>query len=498
MSQLTPKIDQYFAQCRALSFDPGAIPPSGPALRAFEGVDSRDPAALEAALRDAPPAPVGPSGTLDFSGPLNPAYRDRLLVLREQVVAPLLGEETTHLDAESWKSLKARFAPYRQWLEARPATAASGLDRERLTAYLDSRFADAARDLIGRSMETAIVLEHIRLVEKALVFQKWLLAFANNFVSFPYLYDPHSTAMFERGTLVMDGRRFSLGVRVDDRTEHAKLAASSNIYVLYAELTRKDAPAGTVVAVPVTYLGRGNLGPGKRGIFIDTDGGLWDARVVQVIENPISLREAFVAPFQRLGRMLTGRIETWTASAEKRLDSAAGDAVTAVQGSVDRSADSMSNRTATAPVPAPVPAAAAGPPPVQREGRSVPGMLAGGGIAVAAMGSSLAFITKTLAGVKLHQILIVILAALLAVTVPTLLVAWGKLRRRDLSAVLEGCGWAINTRMRLSRVQSRTFTQRPPYPLRVTPTGRLTWWLLGILAITAIAAAIVWARLLLG
>ena len=114
-------------------------------------------------------------------------------------------------------------------------------------------------------------------------------------------------------------------------------------------------------------------------------------------------------------------------------------------------------------------------------------MLAGGSIAVAALGSSFAFVTKTLAGVGKGHILTVIVVALLVVAIPTLIIAWVKLRRRDLSAILEGSGWAINARMRLSRAQSRTFTQRPAYPfgsLEVGPRrGRkvLLWALLAAL-----------------
>ena len=94
-------------------------------------------------------------------------------------------------------------------------------------------------------------------------------------------------------------------------------------------------------------------------------------------------------------------------------------------------------------------------------------MLAGGGIAVAALGSSLAFVTKTLSGLTTFTILAAVGVAILAVLTPTLIMALIKLRRRDLSAILEGSGWAINSRMRLTRAQSMYFTQRPPYPASV-------------------------------
>ena len=47
---------------------------------------------------------------------------------------------------------------------------------------------------------------------------------------------------------------------------------------------------------------------------------------------------------------------------------------------------------------------------------------------------------------------------------PAALVAYLKLRSRDLSAVLEGNEWGINARMRLTTIQARQFTQSPRHP----------------------------------
>jgi hypothetical protein len=120
------------------------------------------------------------------------------------------------------------------------------------------------------------------------------------------------------------------------------------------------------------------------------------------------------------------------------------------------------------------------------------GVLAGGGIAVAALGSSLAFITKTLAGLSTMAVLSGILGALAAVIVPTIIIAWLKLRARDLSAILEGSGWAINARMSLTRRLARYFTHRPGYPRGSRGLWRrhLRWLVYALLL--AAAAAAVW------
>ena len=58
----------------------------------------------------------------------------------------------------------------------------------------------------------------------------------------------------------------------------------------------------------------------------------------------------------------------------------------------------------------------------------------------------------------------VILGLLSLVVGPSMIMGYFKLRRRDLTALLEASGWAINIRMRLTGGISRLFTVRPPLP----------------------------------
>jgi hypothetical protein len=221
------------------------------------------------------------------------------------------------------------------------------------------------------------------------------------------------------------------------------------------------------VAVPVTSGGKGNLCVGKRGVFIDVQGRELDARTVQIIENPISISEALVSPFQRLGRLLTGKIEAMAAAAEKKLDKTATVA-----------ADQLQKGAAPAQAGAPAGGLLAG------------GLLMGGGVAVAALASAVAFVVKTLHDVPPWKILVGVAAAILAVIVPTSAIGLIRLRRRDLSAILEGSGWAINSRMRLTLRQGRFFTQRPAFPKGAGGVRRTRWWLIAILIVALVAIAL--------
>ncbi len=449
------RVDLYFAQCEAAALDERLVRRMGWTEAELAHLDLDDAAALEQVLREAPLATPTPRRVLDFAGPINPYHADALDRFRRRAAAPVLGEVPSALSAAQWRQVKAFYEAHRRWRADRPDTPVAALDVGTLRAYQQAPFAAAVREQIAAGEATAIELDAIRLAEKLLACQAHLIDLAQNFVSFPHLYAPDRRAMFEMGTLVMDGRRFTLAIRTDDHKAHAAVAAASGMFLLYLRLeTPPGAPAVELV-VPVTSGGRGNLSVGKRGVFFDVDGVETPAQVVHIVDNPISLREAVAAPFLRLARLFTGKIESLSAAADKRLD-----------------AQAQAAMTTTAPAPAVAPAS---------EPLFGGGMLMGAGVAVAALSSALAYVTTVAADAGARTMLWGLLAgigaAVVLVMIPTTILALLRLRRRDLSAILEGAGWAINARMRLTRRQSITFTHRPPYPPGSRIEGRFGHWI---------------------
>ena len=432
---LRPKLDQYFAQCHAVALDESLLGRMGWTAEELDRLDLDDTAAIDRLLSEAPIARAVPSLTLSFDVPVNPRDESALEAFRETVAKAVLGSLPVSLSARQWEQIKQFFAAHDAWAQAKPASNIAAVDAVYLEAYQDDRYARAVRELITHSRETAFHLDSIRLVEKLILYQAGLLDLANNFIAFPYLYDPADRAMFEMGTVILDGRRFTFAVKVTDRNEHLKMGATANMYLMYVQVTPRGEESPFELAVPVTAGSKGNLCIGKRGIFQDRAGLEHDARVVRVVENPISLGEAMVSPFVRLGRMLTGKIESITGKAEQKFD-------TQAQASINQVGETPAAQQAQSP------------------GMSG-GMLMGAGVALAALGSALAYITQKLSETSWVAIVIAIGGAILAVLLPMVLVASLKLRKRDLSAVLEGSGWAINARMRLTRKQGRVFTQHP-------------------------------------
>ena len=421
---LEAKLTQYFLLCDVKRVNPALLQRALETPEGQRAINLFDVAEAESYLADAPLAAPDDEGLigLERGQNINPHFRKALEEFEDRVVRPLLGEDIRAFDKAAFRRILSIFDSYVAWLARKPDVRVEGLGDEKLRRFVgEAHYRETVRSLIDESHRTAFILENIRELEKLILYQANLLELVRSFVSFPHLYDPDRRALFEMGTLVMDGRHFSVAVKVLDRELHKEASTASNFYVMYLEVYGSKAEKAYEIAVPVTSGSRGNLRLHKWGIFNDVDGGELHARIVDIVENPISLTEAVLDPFARIARSVIRRLEEFSSQAEEKLKSGG-----------------------LAKVEAPS-----------------SGAIAGGGIAVAALGSSFAFATKTLAAVSLKHILIALAVIAAIVAIPAGLAAWYKLARRDLSAILEGSGWGLNARMRLTRDQARQFTWQP-------------------------------------
>lgn len=437
-------IDHFFQLCRVTEMAPEPVSESWPGFT--KDLDWKDPKVVETALRNAPISRPTPERLLKIDGSVNPSWQSELSDFQEQVLIPLFDRTDEVLTEELWRQVCERLTPYGAWHAAEPHPKLSKVVEEDLKAWSTS---DRISDLIGlcaRPSNNPVTLTEVRLAEKLALFQGTLLEFANNFIAFPHLYQPTTRACFEMGSMVMDGRTFHMAVRVPNRKEYLKSLEGATMFVMIVELVNPQLKKTMEIAVPATSGQQGNLRVGKHGVFEHVDGTQWFATIVHIQDNPISFSEAVFEPFKRLGNAITRKIESLTQAAEKKLEATGGNAVTQLQ---------------TAPGPAP----------------ATGGLLASGGIAVAAVGSSLAFITKTFSELQFMGVLQGILVALLAVIIPGSIVAYLRLSKRDLSVLLEGADWAINSRMRLNASQRKTFTQIPKHPEGSKRIRPREWWL---------------------
>lgn len=465
ISRHADRIDHFFALCRAVRFDTRMAARVGGPESALDSLDLSQPDDVTSGLQRLPLATPNQDERLPLGeDALNPLYAEWVIQLKADVLAPVLGEVGDSLHTDQWQQVKQALQPYADYVTNQKGALVRGLSDEKLQQYQSGEAYDHVEKLIAADKAVADMVKGIREVERLVLYHQHLLRLANNFISFSELYHPPIRAMFEEGSALLDGRWFDLALRVSDVGKHSAIAKASNIFTLYLEVTHKASDSHFTVAVPATAGCKGNLGVGKRGIFFDWLGREYDAVVVKVIDNPISLREALVAPFTRLWAFIMGKIEAMSGNLEKQLQKSTGTL--------------MQAPAQAAPQAAPT-GMAGGP----------AGMLVGLSLSAAAIGSAFAFITKTFAGLSGGQLIAGVLGAAALVAVPVSLIAILKLRRQDLSALLEGCGWAINARMRFDNVQRRSFTRREPYPMDATGTPQHTWVKQALIAVLVVIVA---------
>jgi hypothetical protein len=449
-------IAAYFAQCRVVALNTmlGRTPEEKP-CPADAFVDEEQAAAY---LGQAPLAAPRADGLLMVQGEVNPYFADILAEFADSVAAPLLGDEFNGewLEESQWQAVMAAFAPYEEWLASKSGGQVETLGLDKLRSYLASDLPIRLGALIESDLDAGEELEALNDLEYLMLLQRWFLDICNNFVGFPCLYDPSRHAMIEMGRLVMDGRIFAFNFRVTDIEAHSVAAERSGIYLLYSEVTGGPEDKPFAIVTPVTRGPVLSLCTGKRGVLFDLAGRQWDTRVVKVVENPVSLRRAITAPFKRVGGLISSTAERITSGAEQQIQAQINQATTVVETGIKEGATTAQ----TAPAPTP-PAAQAAPAPGVGGMRD---MVLTGGFLVAMLGSSFAFIAKTFSGMESRHVwtaLGVGLALLVVVLTPTVVIAFFRLRRRNLSAILEASGWAINAPMRLTHGLCRIIVQKP-------------------------------------
>ncbi|MCK4533512.1 hypothetical protein KAU39_06955 [bacterium] len=437
LTALEEKVEEYFRKCSLLAFDPQAAEKIKLRQEEVNKINSANNVNIESWLKTAPLALPGTDGILDMEGKINPAYKNCLSELKEKVLKPALGKSINQLNQNKWSKVKAIFLSHRKWLENKQGARVEKLGSNKLQSFIDGPYKKQLSQFIAKDKAVAEELAQIHNVEKLILYQKWLLQLANNLVSFSPIYDPDTHSLFEMGTLIIDGRALTFTIKVNDRQKHKDIAKNSYIYLLYVEITRRqDKENKFEIAAAVTTGEAGGLRIGKRGIFLTIDGQEWDAEVTDIIVNPISLWESIKAPFQQLSNFIETQIDKFNKSQYTALESGLGKGIS----NIGKPAAGGNSSTA------------------MRD------LLLGGGIAVAALGSAFAYITKALSQVKIIHIILTIVGITAIIIIPSIIMGFLRLRRRNMSVVLEASGWAINTPMRLTVKLGRIFTRKAFFP----------------------------------
>ncbi len=423
------KVSDYFTRCQLAAYDARAAVPLSRSAEDYQRLAAQDLSAQSQEVAGFPLATVEANKPLPLVSGINPAWQSRLESLRELVVAPLLGKRDS-LSAQDWTALSARFAAFEAWQAEKPAGSVEQLGIARIREILGSAHHGALDRLMAQDKAVEADVKATRLVEKLLRYNRDLFRLANNFVSFRSFYTGKDKAIFQVGTLYLDGRSCELCVRVEDVARHAGLAGMSGICLAYCDCVRSGGTEKMSIAAAFTAGDSDYLMVGRNGIFYDRKGQDWDASIVRIIDHPISIRQAFWSPYKKLSKMISEQLQKLAASK-----------ASSVEGQMIKAAVDSGKAVAEAP-PAP-------PKPPFDVGKFA-GIFAAIGLAIGAIGGILASIVSGVLGLKFWQIPLALIGLMLLVSGPSMALAWFKLKRRNLAPILDANGWAINARARIN------------------------------------------------
>ena len=409
-----------------------------------------------------------PDPVLPLTVGVHPFWRGKFRAFADAVVAP-----STEITREEWDAVKAKFAPYEAWLAAEAGKPVAGIADDALAAFAKDGAAQAqVNDLIAKDL--ALADEYGRLVdcERAVRYAANLVRWLHNYVNQANLYDPKRDGVFRTGDLYIDGRVCRLCFEVVNEGAHAALAERSKCCLLYAKLTRPATGEAREVCAVVTAGPTAGLYAGRNGLFIDCDGKDWEAVVAKVVEAQVSLKEAFWAPWAKIGNTISEQCKKFLSSKQDAAVAQVGEGATAA---------------ASAPKAAEAPSGAA-------IASSVAALGVGIGMAGAAVGGLIGLV----AGLPIWKVLAGVAAVILIVSLPSVILAWFKLRARDLGAILNAGGWAVNRPLTFSMGLARTFTRPAKMPMGAAvardPYASHGWLkvLLVLLLLAGIAAGVCW------
>ena len=297
--------------------------------------------------------------------------------------------------------------------------------------------------------ELAAAKAEFEPLRKLLLLHRDFYRLLRNFVTLEDFYDndEKTVASFQAGTLILDQRACKLCIRVNDLAKHDSQAPLSGMYLLYCNCENKKTGKKLQIVAAMTQGEIKNLSVGKNGIFYDNDGLDYDATVFKIIENPISIRQAFWTPYRKMAKWVEDKINK--SAAEK--DAKAFDDMTA---KADAAADPNAEKKPAFDI------------------AKFAGIFAAIGMALGMIGTALVKVGEGMSGLAWWQYLIIFVCILLVISGPSMIMAWMKLRRRNLAPVLNANGWAVNADSIISVPFGLKLTEQVRFPFTKNPVKK--------------------------
>ena len=432
------KVDDYFARCRLAAFDSRAQAALNREEKEYLALAAKDLTITSAEIAGFPLARVEAGRPLPLTEAVNPAWAGAVAKFKGEVVTPLLGAKSS-LSESDWAALGAKFAVYEAWVAAKAGSLVEKLGVARVRQILGGGAREALAALIARDKAAAPDVDAIAKVEQLARYYRDLCKLVVNFVSFRDFYGRKEKAIFQAGTLYLDQRSCDLCLMIDDVGKHSAMAATAGSYLAYCDCTRKSTGQKIQIVAAFTDGDSDSLMVGRNGIFYDRKGQDWDATIAKIVDNPISLRQAFWSPYKKFVRMIEEQFAKRAAAAdsasEAKLQASAAAVVTADKAK-----------------------------PAEPKKFDV-GTVAALGVGVGAIATVLGGLVAGLLKLAWWQYPLALIGLIIVISLPSVAIAGLKLRKRTLGPLLDANGWAVNAKAKLNIPFGRSLTgtaQLPP------------------------------------
>jgi hypothetical protein len=192
-------------------------------------------------------------------------------------------------------------------------------------------------------------------------------------------------------------------------------------YLAYVDCTRPGPPK-MQIACAFTAGESDNLFVGRNGIFYDRKGRDWNATIVKIVDNPISIRQAFWSPYKKLVRWI-----------EETVAKRAAEADTQATAKLQTVASKAGEAAATGKAPADA-----------APKKMDIGVLAAISVAISGITAIVGTVLEKFFDLG-YLMPLGAIGVVLLISGPSMVIAWMKLRQRNLGPILDANGWAVNT-----------------------------------------------------
>ena len=445
-NSLDAKVKDYFMRSELAAFSPDSTSTLDVQTARIEAISAENLASKREEIAAYPLARITGKSEIDLSCSINPAWAAQFELVRSVAI----DADKKSITLDEWNAIGTKFTDYVAWKGAKAGAAVESLGLDAIKDFIAQDKKAALLELVAKDAALKEEAENIEMVDRFLHIYKDFYRLLKNFVTLVDFYDKDKStvAIFQSGTLLIDQRACRFCMKVADMGKHNASAATSGMYLLYCDCTTKSVPGTLKIVAAVTVGDVGEFIVGKNGVYYDNAGVEWDAVITKIVDNPISVAQAFWSPYRRMATAVENLINKSAADKDAKM--------------MAKATTSINSAPAAAAAPAgpdgkPVPA-----PPFDIA--KFAGIFAAIGMAVGMIGTALASIFKGLFDLTWWQLVLVFVGIMLLISGPAMIMAWMKLKRRNIAPLLNANGWAVNAASKISIPFGETLTELPKYP----------------------------------